>query len=64
MLKRFIFALLLALSASLGLAHAATAPLVLDEHPGSHDAWPAVTILKDPGGTLSAAEVLAAAPRV
>ncbi len=61
MLKRLIFALFLALAASLGLAHAATAPLVLDEHPGSHDAWPAVTILKDPGGTLSAAEVLAAA---
>ncbi|MYN03842.1 response regulator [Pseudoduganella sp. DS3] len=40
-------------------AHAA-APLVLDERSGAHEAWPAVTILKDPGGVLSAAEALAA----
>jgi two-component system, sensor histidine kinase and response regulator len=68
MLKRVplvFFALMLALASSLCLASApgsaAPAPLVLDERAGSHDAWPAVTILKDPGGTLSAAEVLAAA---
>ena len=44
-------------------AHAASpaAPLVLDERSGSHEAWPAITILKDPGGMLSAAEALAAA---
>ena len=36
-------------------------PLVLDEHVGSHDAWPAVTVLTDPGGALSAREALAAA---
>ena len=62
MLKRFLLALLLALAAGLALAQATPmAPVVLDENAGSHDAWPAVTVLKDPGGSLSASQALAAA---
>jgi signal transduction histidine kinase/DNA-binding response OmpR family regulator/HPt (histidine-containing phosphotransfer) domain-containing protein len=44
-------------------AAGATGPLLLDERAGTHDAWPAVTILKDPGGALRAPEALAAADR-
>jgi len=63
MLKRFLFALLLAFAAGLALAQTAPAAVVLDEHSGSHDAWPAVSVLKDPGGALTAAEALASASR-
>ena len=46
-------------------AHAAqaSAPLSLDDHTGSVEAWPAVTTLDDPDGTLDIGEVLAAAGR-
>ncbi len=72
MLTRVLHAwavLLLALATALPLTAAADtsaggpAPLLLEERPGVHDAWPAVTILKDPGGSLSAAQALAAAER-
>ncbi|WP_229632265.1 hybrid sensor histidine kinase/response regulator [Pseudoduganella violaceinigra] len=53
---RFILALLLLLSQA-----ASAAPLLLDDRAGAHDAWPAVTILKDPGGALTPAGALAAA---
>ncbi|WP_342116830.1 hybrid sensor histidine kinase/response regulator [Pseudoduganella sp. OTU4001] len=57
--RMLVLALCLVLAGVLPAAHAGDT-LVLDERSGWHDAWPAVTILKDPGGALSAAEVLAA----
>ena len=55
-----LFALLLSL---LPLLARAAGPLVLDDHPGTHDAWPAVTVLADEGGKLDAASALAQAAR-
>ncbi|MCE3262666.1 MAG: hypothetical protein K0R43_1745 [Pseudoduganella sp.] len=62
---RALASLLLLVLFALPAAHAAndTGRLILDEGAGSHDAWPAVTILRDPGGALNAAEALAAADR-
>ncbi len=63
-LATLVSALLLLLAAGMAPAHAAGgASLVLDEASGTHDAWPAVSILKDPGGALTAAQALAAADR-
>jgi two-component system sensor histidine kinase/response regulator len=42
------------------LAGAATTPLLLDDQVESVDAWPAVTVLNDPGGKFSLDQVLAA----
>ncbi|NML60142.1 response regulator [Massilia sp. RP-1-19] len=46
-----------------GLSLAAPGPLVLEDRLGRVDAWPAVTVLSDPGGTLRAEEALAAAAK-
>ena len=56
-------ALLLWFAAGLASSAAGATSVLLDERSGSHDAWPAVTILKDPGGSLSAAQALAAGSR-
>jgi signal transduction histidine kinase/DNA-binding response OmpR family regulator/HPt (histidine-containing phosphotransfer) domain-containing protein len=55
-------------AAPLAAASIATGPLLLDDRLGAVDAWPALTVLADPGGHLSAEDVLAdparfAAPR-
>ncbi|THC43327.1 hybrid sensor histidine kinase/response regulator [Massilia sp. Mn16-1_5] len=55
-------ALLLLLLAFLPRAWAAD-PLVLDDRIGSVEAWPAVTMLTDPGGKLGIEDVLAAPQR-
>jgi len=56
--------LALALLLSSPAVHAAaTARLALGPETGSIDAWPATTVLVDPGGKLDAATALAAADR-
>ena len=55
-------ALFLLLLAFLPRAWAAE-PLVLDDRVGSVEAWPAVTMMVDPGGKLGIADVLAAPQR-
>jgi two-component system, sensor histidine kinase and response regulator len=66
-LRGWLAALLLMLAAVLpaspAAAQAASPSVLLDERSGTHDAWPAVTILKDPGGALTAAQAVAAAAR-
>jgi signal transduction histidine kinase/DNA-binding response OmpR family regulator/HPt (histidine-containing phosphotransfer) domain-containing protein len=59
--RRFVLALLLAVFSLLGTAHAAPAPLALDDALERVEAWPAVTLLRDPDGRLDAAD-LATAP--
>jgi two-component system sensor histidine kinase/response regulator len=56
-------ALLLALSLVLLPRAWAAAPLVLDDRSGSVEAWPALTMLSDPGGRLGIDAVLAAPGR-
>ena len=47
----------------LNVAHAAPAPLVLDDAVPRVEAWPAVTLVRDPGGRLDVAELVAAPGR-
>ncbi|KQV52101.1 hybrid sensor histidine kinase/response regulator [Massilia sp. Root335] len=61
--RRFALALLLALLSVLGIAHAAQAPLVLDDAAAHVEAWPAVTLLRDPEGRFDAADLIAAPGR-
>ena len=55
----FLRLALLVLALLPALAPAASGPLVLDDRLGRVDAWPAVTVLDDPGGKLRAEEALA-----
>ena len=59
----FLRLALLLLALAPALATAAPRPLVLEDRLGRVDAWPAVTVLDDPGGKLRAADALAAAAR-
>ena len=59
--RLFALALLLFVSTLLGSAHAAPAPLVLDDATTHVEAWPAVTLVRDPAGRFDAFD-LAAAP--
>jgi len=59
----YVLALLLALLLVLPLGASASGPLLLDERSGSVDAWPALTVLADPGGKLGIDAVLAASAR-
>ena len=54
---------LLLLALMPALSSAAPGPLVLEDRLGRVDAWPAVTILSDPEGTLNAEDALAAAAK-
>ena len=54
---------LLLLALMPALSSAAPGPLVLEDRLGRVDAWPAVTILSDPGGALRAEDALAAAAK-
>jgi two-component system, sensor histidine kinase and response regulator len=60
-LRLLALALLLTLSSLAGTAHAAPGPLMLDDDVAHIEAWPAVSLLRDPDGRLDAA-TLAAAP--
>ena len=62
-LAALLLMLAVVLPASPAAAQEAAPSVLLDERSGTHDAWPAVTILKDPGGALTAAQAIAAAGR-
>jgi signal transduction histidine kinase/DNA-binding response OmpR family regulator/HPt (histidine-containing phosphotransfer) domain-containing protein len=47
----------------LNAAHAAPAPLVLDDAVPRADAWPAVTLVRDPDGRIDVADLVAAPER-
>ncbi|MCC6070919.1 response regulator [Massilia sp. GCM10020059] len=57
----FLRIALLLLALMPALAPAAPGPLVLEDRLGRVDAWPAVTVLEDPGGKLRAEDAMAAA---
>jgi signal transduction histidine kinase/CheY-like chemotaxis protein/HPt (histidine-containing phosphotransfer) domain-containing protein len=59
--RLFALALLLVVTSLLASAHAAPAPLVLDDATTHVEAWPAVTLVRDPDGRFDAFD-LAAAP--
>jgi two-component system, sensor histidine kinase and response regulator len=61
--RAFALALLLALLSVLGVARAAQPPLVLDDAAAHVEAWPAVTLLRDPEGRFNAADLVAAPER-
>jgi two-component system, sensor histidine kinase and response regulator len=61
--RAFALALLLALLSVLGVARAAQPPLVLDDAAAHVEAWPAVTLLRDPEGRFDAADLVAAPER-
>ncbi|WP_075792130.1 hybrid sensor histidine kinase/response regulator [Massilia putida] len=61
--RLFALALVLSVLSLLGSARAAPAPLVLDDAASHVEAWPAVTLLRDPDGRVEAADLVAAPER-